>query len=65
MEKEARVCTGCYDYINKGKKVFLVIAVIIKGRIGTASISVNLCSFGGATLIGVCFPISDVEGRRE
>ncbi|NXQ62382.1 ZFY16 protein, partial [Anthoscopus minutus] len=26
MEKEARVCTGCYDYINKGKEVFLVIA---------------------------------------
>ncbi|NWV06516.1 ZFY16 protein, partial [Ptilonorhynchus violaceus] len=23
MEKEARVCTGCYDDINKGKKVFL------------------------------------------
>ncbi|NWT95817.1 ZFY16 protein, partial [Urocynchramus pylzowi] len=23
MEKEARVCTGCYDDINKGKEVFL------------------------------------------
>ncbi|NXE95555.1 ZFY16 protein, partial [Menura novaehollandiae] len=23
MEKEARVCTGCYDDINKGKKAFL------------------------------------------
>ncbi|NWH94472.1 ZFY16 protein, partial [Aegithalos caudatus] len=23
MEKEARVCTGCYDNINKGKEVFL------------------------------------------
>ncbi|NXS57541.1 ZFY16 protein, partial [Brachypteracias leptosomus] len=23
MEKEARVCTGCYDDINKGNKVFL------------------------------------------
>ncbi|NWX40465.1 ZFY16 protein, partial [Steatornis caripensis] len=23
MEKEARVCTGCYDGINKGKKIFL------------------------------------------
>ncbi|NXG06519.1 ZFY16 protein, partial [Sakesphorus luctuosus] len=22
MEKEARVCTGCYDDINKGKKIF-------------------------------------------
>ncbi|NXS68178.1 ZFY16 protein, partial [Pandion haliaetus] len=26
MEKEARVCTGCYDHINKGKKFFLIIA---------------------------------------
>ncbi|NWR95092.1 ZFY16 protein, partial [Furnarius figulus] len=24
MEKEARVCTGCYDDINKGKKGFLI-----------------------------------------
>ncbi|NWV80583.1 ZFY16 protein, partial [Dasyornis broadbenti] len=23
MEKEARVCTGCYDDINKGKEIFL------------------------------------------
>ncbi|NWY67236.1 ZFY16 protein, partial [Erithacus rubecula] len=26
MEKEARVCTGCYDDISKGKEIFLVIA---------------------------------------
>ncbi|NXA95196.1 ZFY16 protein, partial [Melanocharis versteri] len=25
MEKEARVCTGCYDDINKGKEVFFLV----------------------------------------
>lgn len=57
MEKEARVCTGCYNDINKGKEVFFVIAVLIE-------ISLLPLFFLGSfiALIGVDFPISEMEG---